>query len=75
MAMTAASMWEKMKARMAAVGAVQSSDPADALAQRDAMGLAMCQGIIDEVVANSELVPVTQDSGSAGAGIITGKVK
>jgi hypothetical protein len=33
------------------------------------------QAILDEVVANSELVPVTQDSGAAGAGIITGKVK
>jgi hypothetical protein len=36
---------------------------------------AMSQGIIEEIVANSELVPVSTDSGAAGAGIITGKVK
>jgi hypothetical protein len=35
---------------------------------------AFCTGIIAEIVANSELVPLTQDSGTAGAGIITGKV-
>lgn len=37
--------------------------------------LALCEGIIAEIVANSELVPVTQDSGTAGSGIITGSVK
>lgn len=35
----------------------------------------VCAGIISEIVTNSELVPVSTDSGSAGAGIITGKVK
>jgi len=75
MAMTAAGMWEKRKAAMAAVAAVQSSDPADIAAYRDAVGIADCQAIIDEVVANSELVPISTDSGAAGSGIITGKVK
>lgn len=36
---------------------------------------AISKAIIDEIVANSELVPVTTDSGIAGSGIITGKVK
>ncbi len=75
MAMTAAGMMAKVKAAMAAVPAVQSSDPVAVAANRDAVLLAMCQGIIEEVVANSELVPVTTDTGAAGAGIITGTVK
>lgn len=75
MAMTAAGMRDKVKAAMAAVAAVQSSNPATVATYRDAVLLAMCQGIIEEVVANSELVPLTTDSGPAGAGIITGRVK
>lgn len=75
MAMSAASMSAKVKAAIAAVPPVQSSDPAAVQAYRDAILQAMCQGIIEEVVANSELVPVTTDTGAAGAGIITGKVK
>lgn len=75
MAMTATGMRDKVKAAMAAVAAVQSSNPAAVSAYRDAVLLAMCQGIIDEVVANSELVPVTTDTGSQGLGIRTGTVK
>ena len=74
MAITALSMRTKIKTFMAAVGASQSADPAASQTQRDAMLLAMCQGIVDEIVANSELVALTRDSGAAGAGIITGKV-
>ena len=75
MAMTASGMMAKVKAAIAAVPAVQSSNGATTQTYRDAVLLAMCQGIIDEVVANSELVPVTTDTGAAGAGIITGTVK
>jgi hypothetical protein len=75
MAMTAASMVNKIKTAIATVAPSQGSNVAAAQTHRDAVLLAMCQGIIDEVVANSELVPITQDSGAAGAGIITGKVK
>jgi len=75
MAMSASGMRDKVKAAMAAVAPIQTSDPAAVDAYRDALLLAMCQGVIDEVVANSELVPVTTDTGIAGAGIITGKVK
>lgn len=75
MALTAASMWTKRKAAIAAVPAVQSSDPSVIADYRDAVGIADCQAIIDEFVENSELVPVSTDSGPAGAGIITGSVK
>ena len=71
--LTAAGMAAKIKAAQPA--AVQSSDPGAALAHADAHLLALCQGIIDEIRANSELVPITTDTGSAGAGIITGKVQ
>lgn len=75
MAMTKASMADYVEARIAAVPLVQGSDNGAALAYRRQVLEALCQGIIDEIVANSELVPVTTDSGTAGAGIITGKVK
>lgn len=62
-------------ALMDAVAAVQTTDPSLIPAYRKAMLQAMFQGFWNEVVANSELVPVTTDTGTAGAGIITGKVK
>ena len=74
MALTALSMRNKIKTHMTAVGESQSANPAVSLTQRDAMLLAMCQGIVDEIQINSVLVPITTDSGAAGAGIITGKV-
>lgn len=74
MAMTAAGMRDKVKARIAAVAASQGTDSVAAQTHRDAILLAMCQGILDEITANSELVSVTHDTGAAGAGIITGKV-
>lgn len=36
---------------------------------------AIAIGVIDEIQNNSKLTPVTQDAGSAGAGIITGFVE
>jgi hypothetical protein len=39
------------------------------------MATAIANAVIDEIVANSELVPITTDQGTAGAGIITGSVK
>ena len=73
--MSAAGMQAKVKAAIAAVGAVQTSDEGVAQAYRDAILLAMCQGIIAEVVENSELVSVTADAGTQGLGIRTGTVK
>lgn len=74
MAMTAAGMVEKINAARAALPASDGS-AAQATTQADAMLLALCQGIVDEISENSELVPLTTDSGSAGAGIISGSVK
>jgi len=60
MAMTVDGMMSKIK----------SAPSGDA----DAFLRALCQGIIDEIKANAELVPVVTDSGPAGSGIIQGKV-
>ena len=73
MAMTAQGMVAAIKAAQAIPAS--SGSAADAQAQRDAMLLAMCTGIINHIAAAAELVPVTTDQGAAGSGIITGKVK
>lgn len=73
MAMTAAGMVEKIKAARASLPASDGS-AAQAVTQADAMLLALCTGIINEIKGNAELVPVSTDSGSAGSGIVTGKV-
>lgn len=36
---------------------------------------AVANAVIDEIVQNAELVPVSTDSGTAGSGIVEGKVK
>jgi len=75
MALSAESMAARVKAAIDAIPAQQNSDGAGMDDYRTQLFTAMCQGIIEEIVANSELVPVTTDSGPAGAGIITGKVR
>lgn len=74
MAMTPAGMVSKIKAARASLPASDGSAE-QAAAQADAMLLALCTGILNEITANSELVPISKDSGTAGSGIITGKVK
>ena len=74
MAMTPAGMVAKIKAARVSLPTSDGS-VGQAVAQADAMLLALCTGILNEITANSELVPVSTDSGTAGAGIITGKVK
>ncbi len=69
MAMTAAGMAQKIEAALTAAGYFPNNTIPNAVIT------ALCQGILNEITANSELVPITQDSGTAGAGIITGKVK
>ena len=64
MALTAASMAAKVKAAVAAVPPQQFDSGSSPEAYRDAVLLAMCQGIIDEITSNAE-VPVTAGS-SAG---------
>jgi hypothetical protein len=74
MALTAAGMKASI---IAARASLPTSDGtiAQGQSQADAMLLAFCQGIINHIVEASELVPLSTDSGSAGAGIITGKIK
>jgi len=67
MAMTAQGMADKMIAALP----IQPEVNKDIF---DAFLLALSTGIINEIQANSVLVPISTDSGSAGAGIITGKV-
>ena len=73
MAMTAEGMLAKIKAAMSPP--TQTSDRAAAVLDADAAMLALCKGIIEEIVTNSELVATARDSGSAGSGIQTGSVK
>jgi len=75
MALDANRLAELRKAAMDAVPSPQSSDPADTIAYREALLLADSIAIVAEIVGHSELVSVTHDTGGAGAGIITGKVK
>lgn len=75
MAMSAQSMANRRMTAVNAIAVPGNNDPNAAAAYRQAVILADSQAIIDEIVANSELVPLTTDSGAAGAGIITGKVK
>lgn len=75
MAMNGDSMAAERKAAMDAVAAPQSSNPADTVAYRQALLVADSNAIITHIVNNSELVPITTDSGTAGQGIITGSVK
>ena len=71
MATSAAQMVTNYKAGLAALDPPIIFDNA----KSEAVLTVMFQAIIDDIVANSELVPITTDTGSAGAGIITGKVK
>ena len=71
MAMTAASMWTRVKANIAGVTASQGSDPVAAAAYRDQVGIAMCQGIIDEI-KTAAVVQVT--SVQPGTGTVNGTV-
>lgn len=67
--MTPSGMQQKVEAALTAAGYTPGYDIPNGVI------LALCTGIINEITANSELVPVTTDSGPAGSGIITGKVK
>jgi hypothetical protein len=71
MAITAASMMGKIKANIAACSASQGSDPAAAQTHRDAVLLAMCQGIVDEIHQNATVpVPGIQAGGATATGSV-----
>jgi len=71
MTLTASSMASKIEGY---IDAIPMATLGTASARRQAVVVAMCQGIIEEIQLNSVLIPLTTDTGSAGAGIITGKV-
>jgi hypothetical protein len=56
MAMSASSMKDKIKGYIQALGTMETSNPDQAKAFSDMMLVAMCQGIIDEIEANAEVV-------------------
>ena len=70
MALTAAAMRDKVKAHIAAVPLVQGSDSAAMLEYRDEVLLALCAGIIEEIVANA----VCETTSGAPDSEHTGKV-
>lgn len=63
---------ELQSAGFAPAGNGSSVDPTPWI---DKFAEAVANAVVDEIVANSELVPISTDSGSAGSGIISGKVK
>ncbi len=71
MAMSKTGLKGRIENELVAQGFVISGEHAFA----SKMATAIANAVVDEIVANSELVPMTTDQGTAGAGIITGKVK
>lgn len=74
MALTVPSMSSKIQAHLTAQGFNLAGKGRDNLAWLEKLTLAISAGVIEEIVANSELVAIARDSGEAGAGIIAGKV-
>ena len=75
MAINEGSCTDEVLAAIDGVPAIQTSNPDDIVAYRRAIKLAEITAIFNHIRNNSELVPSTTDTGTAGAGIITGKVK
>jgi hypothetical protein len=75
MAMTGAGLAELRQQYVDAVAAPQTNDAASATTHCEALRRADSNAIVDYITQNAELVPVSTDSGTAGSGIITGKVK
>ncbi len=64
MAITAQSMMDRIKANIAALQAVQSSDAGAVQAHRDAVMLAFCQGIVDEIHLNATVPNIQPGTGT-----------
>lgn len=71
MALSKTGLKDKIVTELTAQGFTVSGD----FAWASKMATAIANAVVDEIVANSELVPITTDTGTAGAGIITGSVK
>lgn len=71
MALTASNMAALIKSYMDAVPPVQSSDSGALDAYRVALMEAMCQGIIDEIVANGVVTTTSGAPDGEHTGVIT----
>ncbi len=70
MALNAASMANRIKAYMAAVGSVQGAEAVATQAYREQQLVAMCQGIIDEITENAEVITTSGAPDGEHTGII-----
>lgn len=73
MSMSANSMAGRIEAHMSAITPVQGSDAGAANAYRHAVLVAMCQGIIEEIVASATVrVSAVQPGSGTANGVVTG---
>jgi hypothetical protein len=71
MALSAGSMKNRIEAYMASAGPIQTSDTGTALGHRDAMLLALCQGIVDEITSNAVVHTTDSRGDTCNNGTIT----
>lgn len=64
MALSATSMRDRIKAKIAAVDYTQNSSQANAESYHDAVWLAICEGIIEEITTNARATGI--DTGTNG---------
>ena len=69
MPLTSISMANRIKTYITLVPPVSSPDPASVLARQNATLLAMCQGIIDEIQQNGQVITIDV-LGETGTGTI-----
>lgn len=76
MALNKASLKGRIKSELSGLGIniAGYNGSRDRVDWLDKLAEALANAVVDEIQANSELVPISTDSGQAGAGIITGKV-
>jgi len=75
MALSKGSLKSKILAELTAQGFDVAANGRDVGGWLPKFAQAVANAVIDEIVQNSELVPVDTDHGTAGSGIVTGKVK
>lgn len=75
MALSKGSLKNRVLTELTAQGFDVAANGRDAGGWLPKFAQAVTNAVIDEIVQNSELVPMETDHGTAGSGIITGKVK
>jgi uncharacterized membrane protein len=71
MSLSASSMKSRIEAYMAAVSDVQVSTSGPAVGYRDAMLLALCEGIVDEITSNAVVHTVDSRGDTCNSGTVT----